>query len=190
MDQQENPSLRLVVGLGNPGKKYRGTRHNAGFAVADEVARRWGVKLKKAGKWKAEVGQVNDIFLLKPLTFMNLSGESVGPFARFYKIPLESMLIVYDEKDLPLGKLRLRPSGSSGGHNGLRNIITICGSESIPRLRVGIGSPSPQMDTVSHVLGKFTEEEQKEYDEAIARGAEVVQHVRAHGLQSAMNEFN
>jgi PTH1 family peptidyl-tRNA hydrolase len=121
---------------------------------------------------------------------MNLSGESVGPFARFYKIPLESMLIVYDEKDLPLGKLRLRPGGSSGGHNGLRDIITACGSEEIPRLRVGIGSPSPEMDTVSHVLGKFTEEERQDFDEAIARGARVVEHVRDHGLQSAMNEFN
>lgn len=190
MEQQATAALRLVVGLGNPGKKYAGTRHNAGFEVADRLAEQLRVELKKSRKWRAEVAQADDFFILKPLTYMNLSGESVGPFARFHKIPRESMLIIYDEKDLPLGKLRLRPGGSSGGHNGLRSILQVLGSEEVPRLRIGIGSPSPQMDTVGHVLGKFTEEEQQEYGQALAHGVDVVQHLREHGLASAMNHYN
>ncbi len=183
-------SLQLVAGLGNPGSKYAGTRHNIGFDILNQLADDYRVSFKKVSKWRAEVAQTpdRDLYLLKPLTYMNRSGDSIGPFARYYKVPLESLLVVYDDKDLPLGKLRLRARGSAGGHNGMKSLIQTFGSEDIPRLRIGIGSPLG--DTIGHVLGRFSPEELQERENAVERAVQIINHIRDNGIQSAMNAYN
>ncbi len=182
--------IRLIAGLGNPGKKYEGTRHNIGFEVVDELARRAGVKFKKQGKWKGEAASAEPLALLKPLTFMNLSGQSVAPMVRFYKWHPEQILVIYDDLAIPLGKLRLRYKGSAGGHNGLKSIIAEMGTEEIPRLRVGIGAAEGEGGLVPHVLGKFSPEEEPAVKDAILRAADAVEHACNKGFASAMNAYN
>ena len=184
----------LVVGLGNPGGQYDGTRHNAGFAVADELARRGGFHIQRA-KFKAltapaEIGG-QGVLVMKPTTYMNLSGESVGEAARFYKIAPDRVLVISDDVDLPLGKLRLRVSGSAGGHNGLKSIIQHLGSDRFPRLKVGVGGkPHPDYDLADWVLGKLTGEDKKLFDESVKRAADAVECLLKDGPQKAMNQFN
>ncbi len=181
---------RLVAGLGNPGRRYEGTRHNVGFLVADEIARRCGSTFQHEVKWNAETASgSNDTLLMKPRTFMNLSGESVGGYCRFFKLTPPEVLIVIDDVALPLGKLRLRKAGSAGGHNGLESVLMHLGTTEVPRLRVGIGG-SDAAALHGHVLGKFTKAEREDVDEAIVRAADAVECICERGFEAAMNVYN
>lgn len=182
--------LKLVVGLGNPGREYQNTRHNIGWHVLDLLASTFGKTFKAERKWKGETAEVPGTILLKPLTYMNLSGESVAPLAKYYKLPLESILVVYDDMALPLGRLRLRAKGSAGGHNGLQSIIQHLGTQEVPRLRIGIGGPANDPSWVGHVLGTFREEERPVVESTVRQAAEAVCHIQTKGFTSAMNYYN
>ena len=179
---------RLIVGLGNPGPEYRETRHNVGFMILDRLAARGDAPFHRERRWKAEVAQTGATLLCKPLTFMNLSGESVRPLSSFYKIEPTEILVVLDDMALPLGRLRIRPSGSAGGHNGLQSIIENFGSQAIPRLRVGIGAA--QGGAVGHVLGRFALDEAAPLEQSLARAVEAIDCARSQGLAAAMNAYN
>lgn len=181
--------LRLVAGLGNPGLQYSGTRHNIGFMVIDCLAARKGVTFSKSPAWNFELGKWGDIPLMKPLTYMNRSGEVIARFADYFKIRSEEILVVVDDAALPLGRIRLRPSGSDGGHNGLKSIIVNLG-ESFMRLRVGIDVCNNAEHLSDHVLGKFEKSEQPTIERAIERAAEAIEHVARNGIESAMNNYN
>ena len=192
--QKKAPVSWLVVGLGNPGGQYDDTRHNAGFSVADELARRGGFSIQRV-KFKALTGAAviggQGALVMKPTTYMNLSGEAVGEAARFYKIAPDHVLVISDDVDLPLGKLRLRAGGSAGGHNGLKSIIQHLGSDQFPRLKVGVGGkPHPDYDLADWVLGKLTGEDKKTMDEAVKRAADAIECLLKDGPQKAMNQFN
>lgn len=181
--------IALVVGLGNPGKEYEFTRHNVGFMIADRLARLAGTVFTKERKWRAEMAKTGDFILCKPLTYMNLSGEAVQSASSFYKIPPKRILVVLDDMALPLGKLRLRPSGSAGGHNGLRSMITQFGTPEIPRLRIGISAAEPGA-AVDHVLGRFSDSEIALLEESITRAVSTIHCLREKGMQAAMNACN
>ena len=190
---------KLVVGLGNPGRDYEGTRHNIGFEVADVVRVRLGCSSRKRGKYLERLSDVEiwtrpvsqDVWLAKPLTFMNRSGFAVNALVKSLEIAPTELLVVVDDADLPLGQLRLRSSGGSGGHNGLRSIIDALGSEEFPRLRVGIGRTRPVGDDITdHVLGKFAPSERDAAQQAIEQAAEAVECCVKEGLTTAMNRFN
>jgi PTH1 family peptidyl-tRNA hydrolase len=183
--------LKAIIGLGNPGSKYDRTRHNVGFAVVDELARRWKAELKSSVRRHARLATVKDkdVLLAQPHTFMNLSGNSVAGIMAFYKVQPADVLIVVDEVQLPLGKLRLRPSGSAGGHNGLKSVIGMIGSE-FPRLRIGIGRGDQEWDLSDHVLSKFSAEEQPVVERAIGRAVDAVEVFVTDGVMAAMNRFN
>ena len=191
------PFFRLLVGLGNPGREYAQTRHNVGFMILDQLARRAGVEFRHEIKWNAEIaaisasnsgGSANSILLCKPLSYMNLSGEPVANISRFYKIELNEMLVIFDDAALPLGKLRLRANGSSGGHNGLQSILNHIGD--VPRLRVGIGTAGVGHAMTDHVLGRFFSDEIPALHESLARAVEAIDFAQAYGLEAAMNKFN
>ena len=184
----EPPGLRLLVGLGNPGRDYRDTRHNVGFMLADRLAARERAPFHTEKSWQAEVARAGDLLLCKPLTYMNLSGQAVRPLAQFYKIDAAQMLIVLDDMALPLGKLRLRPDGSAGGHNGLKSIIQHFGTQAVPRLRIGIGAAPGE--ATGHVLGRFTLEENAALAQSLDRAVEAVDCLSTRGLEAAMNAFN
>lgn len=185
--------MKLVVGLGNPGRKYEGTRHNVGFCVAAELIRRHGQSRPKRA-FQGEIVEVNlagqKSLVLCPHTLMNLSGGSVLEARDFYKVPHEDLLVLSDDLNLPLGKLRFRPSGSSGGQKGLADIIRRLGTEAVPRLRIGIGSPPPGRDGADFVLGRFTKAEQTEIDVAVMQAADAVELWAREGLPTAMNRYN
>lgn len=155
----------LIAGLGNPEAKYDGTRHNTGFAALDHLAGKWGVSVSKAkfqGLWGQTEVEGHKVILLKPLTYMNLSGDSIAPLAAFFKIPTEHVIVLCDDVTQAPGKLRIRPSGSAGGHNGLKSIIARLGGEGFPRIRIGVGAkPRPDYDLADWVLGRFSDEERK-----------------------------
>ncbi|PTX93428.1 aminoacyl-tRNA hydrolase [Spartobacteria bacterium LR76] len=180
--------FRLIAGLGNPGRQYAGTRHNAGFAVVDELARRCAAEFRFEPKWDAETATCGGRIFMKPQTFMNLSGEAVGNYARYYRLAPEEVLVVIDDVALPFGDLRLRKSGSPGGHNGLESVLMHLGTEAVPRLRVGIGSASGALH--SHVLGQFTPEEKTRLEDLYSRAADAVEYANAHGVEAAMNIYN
>lgn len=184
----------LLVGLGNPGTKYESTRHNMGWLALDSLMEKENFKLNKL-RFKAWTGILekngNKILVMKPQTYMNLSGESVGAAARFYKIPPEHILVVSDDIDLPVGKLRLRASGSAGGHNGLKNIIQHLGSDRFPRIKVGVGSPKQAgYEVVDWVIGMPMGEEQKILLDTLDRAARAIAAVITLGMDKAMNKFN
>jgi PTH1 family peptidyl-tRNA hydrolase len=187
---------KLVVGLGNPGREYAGTRHNVGFAVIDRLADKRGCSLRSRGKFSAEVGELavdgGKVVLAKPQTFMNRSGASVGALANWLKILPAEMLVVVDDADLALGQIRLRGSGGSGGHNGLRSIIeSLGGSEEFARLRIGIGrSGAAGEDITGHVLGRFSAAEHELVRGAVEEAVEAVECCWQEGLAAAMNRFN
>jgi PTH1 family peptidyl-tRNA hydrolase len=183
------PAFRLIVGLGNPGRDYSGTRHNVGFMVLDRLAAASGARLRADKKWRAEVAETDGVWLCKPQTFMNLSGESIGAFARFHRIGPKKVLVVLDDMALPLGRIRLREHGSAGGHNGLASILDHLGTREVPRLRVGIGPAEPGGAT-GHVLGRFALDERPLVEQSLDRAAEAVQFAQSHGLPAAMNHFN
>lgn len=178
-----------MAGLGNPGQEYAGTRHNVGFLVADELARRSACGFSFDTKWNSEVAHCGGRAVMKPQTFMNLSGEAVAGYARYFKLQREEIMIVLDDASLPLGSLRLRRAGTAGGHNGLESILVHLGSEAVPRLRVGIGAPDG-MGLHGHVLGKFDTAELPALTEAVSRAADAFEYSNAHGLEAAMNQFN
>ena len=184
----------LIVGLGNPGEKYARTRHNLGFLALDLLAERQKLKVNRI-KYKALVAETEfggaRCLLMKPQTYMNLSGESVGAAARFYKIPADHILVVSDDIALPVGKLRLRAAGSAGGHNGLKNIIRHLGSDRFPRIKVGVGMPqNAEYDIADWVTGMPMGEEQKILLDALDRAAQAIPAVITLGMDKAMNRFN
>ena len=184
----------LLVCLGNPGKEYANTRHNIGFIAADALERRTGVKFNKL-KYRALTGEVTlggqRVLVVKPQTYMNLSGEAVKLAGGFYKIPPERILVLYDDVSLPLGKLRIRGSGSAGGHNGIKNIIAHLGTDAFPRIKVGVGAPEgADRDLVDWVIGNFTQAQRKVVDEAIEKALDAAACVIAHGVSEAQNRFN
>jgi PTH1 family peptidyl-tRNA hydrolase len=182
--------MKAIVGLGNPGRQYAGTRHNVGFDVVDELARRWQLQLRP---WKsvAELAAVpgRGVVLAEPQTFMNASGEAVSRIAAFHKVEPADILIVVDEVQLPLGRLRLRRAGSAGGHNGLKSIIQHIGPE-FPRLRIGVGRGDPRWDLADHVLSRFSADEREAAGEAVQRAADAVELFVEAGIEAAMNRFN
>ena len=192
--KRPGPVEWLVVGLGNPGPKYDWTRHNMGFLVIDELAQREKIPVQKL-KFKALINTAvigdQSVLLMKPTTYMNLSGGAVGEAARFYKIPPERILVISDDVALPQGKLRIRRSGSAGGHNGLKDIIAHLGGDGFPRIKVGVGGkPHPDSDMADWVLGKFTGQDKKVMEEAIKRAADAVETLLKSGVDQAMSKFN
>ena len=183
--------MKLVVGLGNPGRPYAGTRHNVGFDVVDTLAERHRLDWESApanavlAKWRAA-----SVLLAKPLTFMNLSGPAIGDLLRFYKVEFPDLFVVVDDVNLELGRLRARPSGSAGGHNGLKSIIAAFGSEDFARLRVGVGRGDDRRDLADHVLAKFDPEERTIVAEAVGRAADATELFIAEGIGPVMNRFN
>jgi len=185
----DGPTFRLLVGLGNPGREYSGTRHNIGFLVLDRLAGAMGATFRAEKKWQAEAASNGGVWLLKPQTYMNLSGESVSALARFYQIEPARVLIVLDDMALPLGRLRFRERGSAGGHNGLQSILDHLGTQSVPRLRIGIGSTEAGA-AVDHVLGRFAVDERPLVEQSLDRAVEAIRFAQENDLPSAMNRFN
>lgn len=185
--------MKIVVGLGNPGSKYEQTRHNVGFDVLRCIAQRYDVGRPKA-KFNAEVAEIQihnqKTVLISPLTFMNLSGQSVRAAIDFYKNELSDLLIICDDINLDVGRLRLKPSGSAGGQNGLKDIINRLGTNQFSRLRIGVGRVPPKWDASNFVLGKFEEEDRQLIDQAIKRSADAIEVWVQTGIQAAMNQFN
>lgn len=183
----------LVAGLGNPGQKYANTRHNMGFLTVDLLAEREGVKLNKV-KFKSAYNILKlagaKCLVMKPQTYMNLSGEAVGEAARFYKIPPERVLIIYDDVSLPVGKLRVRPAGSAGGHNGIKSVIAHLGTQDFPRIKIGTGAPGGDGDMIDWVIGVPSQKDREILLESFRRAIEAAECIIAHGCQRAMNDFN
>lgn len=184
----------LLVCLGNPGDKYENTRHNAGFLVADKLSERQNKPIQRL-KFKALTNILTiggeKTLIMKPITYMNLSGEAVRPAADFYKIPPERILVVSDDTALALGRLRIRAKGSAGGHNGLKSIIQHLGTDQFPRLRVGVGEkPHPDYDMADWVLGKFAGEDKKVIDAAVKRAADAIECILKEGIDRGMGKFN
>ncbi len=186
------PPEAMVVGLGNPGPEYNGTRHNVGFEVVDELARRFRVPVRSA-KFRAVygTGTVADrsVVLVKPVTFMNLSGQAVAALARHFSIPPESIMVVADDLDLAVARVRMKPKGSHGGHNGHRSVIQSLGTDTYPRIKLGIGKAGDD-PTVAHVLSKFPPDERVEMDRAVERASDGVEVWLREGLERAMNLVN
>ena len=186
--------MKLIVGLGNPGPRYADTRHNAGFIVVDRLAKRWKTDLSHyEARFEATIGEAQRgderVFLLKPQTYMNLSGRSVGAFVRFYKLALGDLLIVYDEMDLPIGRIRVRSAGSAGGHNGMSDLIRNLSTDVISRIRVGIGRPQPAAG-VDHVLSKFDERDRAAVNAAVDCAADAAECWVTSGIETTMNRYN
>ena len=184
----------IVAGLGNPGLEYENTRHNAGFLTMEELAKQCGAKLDQM-KFKSDCGEamLGEVrcLLMKPTTYMNLSGDAIAAAANFYKIPPEQVLVIYDDISLPPGKLRLRRKGSAGGHNGIKSIIAQLGTEEFPRIRVGVGAkPNPQYDLADWVLSKFSEEDMTALQPALEHAADAAVKIVGGDMNTAMNLYS
>jgi len=184
--------VKIVVGLGNPGQQYSATRHNIGFMVIDELAQRLGIDRWRNQKEAlvAEYKGNDTILLVKPQTYMNLSGVAVGELARWYKVPVEDIIIIFDDMDLPTGRLRLRMKGGSGGHRGIESLLTHLSKDSFPRVRVGIGRPPAGWQVVDYVLSSFTAEEKSLLKAAIEKAADATESILEQGMNKAMNLHN
>lgn len=194
MIQKENPDMKIIAGLGNPTKEYEGTRHNIGFSVIDKLADKYNISMNEK-KHKAICGkgmiEGEKVILLKPQTYMNLSGESVVDAVNFYKVdPEEDVIIIYDDIDLDVGKLRIRAKGSAGGHNGMKNIIAHLGTQVFPRIRVGVGAKPKDWDLADYVLGRFPKEELPEIEAGRETACEAVKIIVSQGTEAAMNRIN
>ena len=186
--------MHLIVGLGNPGAEYAKTRHNAGFMLADLLAKHWRADWSAAKKFQSRVAKAERdgqrVVLCEPQTFMNASGEAVGALVKFYQLPLKNLVVAMDDADLPLGEIRLRPGGSSGGHHGLESIEAHLGTREFARLRIGIGRKDGAREITGHVLGKLNVGEMTVMEKVLARAADQLECWLAHGLQKAMSQFN
>ena len=185
----------LIVGLGNPEPKYDQTRHNIGFDAVDSLAKAWSLSWKENKRFQGLIAEGvspygNKIRLLKPLTYMNRSGQAVRAVIDWYKIAPGSVLVIYDDMDLPVGRLRIRRSGSAGGHNGMKSIIAHLGKQDFPRLRIGIGRSDGKKQTIGHVLGKFAPEEKKVIQEMLDISVNAVEKSLKEGIDKAMNIYN
>ncbi len=192
--QKSGPVEWLVVFLGNPGPKFAGTRHNIGYMTADKCEKATGASIRRA-RFRALTDEISvggaGVLLMKPQTFMNLSGDAVGPAARFYKIPPERVIVVSDDVSLPTGKLRVRTKGSAGGHNGLKSIISALGTEAFPRVKVGVGAPPhPDYDMADWVLSVFRNQDAADIDAAVQRAWEAVESYIRVGPEKTMDLFN
>ena len=185
--------MKLIVGLGNPGSKYAGTRHNIGFDILDYTAKELDIELNQS-KFKGVFGTYlhkgEKIIFLKPLTYMNLSGESVAPLLNYYNIPLENLLVVYDDLDLPAGKIRLRQKGSAGGHNGIKSLISHLGTNEFNRIRVGIDRPAPGHQIIDYVLGGYRPEEKQDIQDSIEQSSKAIEAWFDKPFLEVMNTFN
>jgi PTH1 family peptidyl-tRNA hydrolase len=181
----------LVVGLGNPGRRYRGTRHNVGWEVVDRLSARWDLPVSREEE-EALVGRGEiagqEVLLAKPLTYMNRSGEAVRGLVRRYGVQPQEVLVIYDDVDLPVGTIRIRPRGSSGGHHGMASVLEALGTSEIPRVRVGIGRP--RGEAAEYVLSRFSSEERPLIEEAMERAADAVEAILREGMEAAMNRYN
>ncbi|HTB62054.1 MAG TPA: aminoacyl-tRNA hydrolase [Opitutales bacterium] len=184
----------LIVGLGNPGADYAKTRHNAGFLLVEKLAAQWRSDWSKERKFQARVSRAErggrTVILAEPQTFMNLSGESVGALVKFYQLPLERILVVVDDADLPLGEIRLRPGGGTGGHHGLESVMQHVGSREYARLRIGIGRKDGARQITGHVLGRFEADEAQLLEKVLDRASSQIDCWLVAGLQKAMSQFN
>ncbi len=186
--------MHLIVGLGNPGADYAKTRHNAGFLLVEKLAAQWQAGWNSERKFVARMAKADcgekKVLLCEPQTFMNLSGEAVAAVQQFYQLPLANILVVVDDADLPLGEIRLRPGGGSGGHHGLESVAQHLGSKAYARLRIGIGRKNEARQITGHVLGKFSAEENALLEKVLERAAGQLECWVTAGLQKAMNQFN
>lgn len=190
----KNDSAWLIVGLGNPGKEYEKTRHNAGFRAIDVLAEKIGCRIDK-GKFQGIYGQANyagtKVYLLKPLTYMNLSGRSVVQLSAYFHVPPQRIIVLFDDISLEPGRLRVRADGSAGGHNGIKSIIAEIGSQDFPRVKIGVGAKAhPEQDLADHVLSGFTASEEKALLSALDRAADAALCIIDHGVPEAANRFN
>lgn len=185
--------MYLIVGLGNPGDKYRYTKHNVGFMVLDYFASEHNISISRT-KHKALLGEgmigQEKVVLAKPQTYMNLSGESVLELMNWYKADVSKLIVVYDDVDLAVGRIRIRPEGSSGTHNGMKSIIYLLNTDKFPRIRIGIGKQPEYMDLGDYVLGRFTDEEIPLMEEAVKRSAQAIEEIVKKDINSAMNKYN
>ena len=185
--------LTVIAGLGNPGNKYENTRHNVGFSTIDLLSSKHGIKVNKL-KHKALTGEGtiagNRVLLVKPQTFMNLSGESIRDIAEWYKLPMENIIIIYDDVDLNVGTVRIRPKGSSGTHNGMKSVIYQMQSDEFPRIRIGIGKAPEGWDLADYVLSRFSADEAGAIRESVERAADAAVSIVSDGVSTAMNQFN
>lgn len=183
--------MYIIAGLGNPGREFENTRHNAGFNVLDYFASEHNIKINRT-KFKGLCGQgtvgSEDVLLLKPQTYMNLSGESILDAVQFFKIDIKNLIVIYDDVSIPLGRIRIRPSGSDGGHNGMKSIIYLLGRNDFPRLRVGIGAP--ENDMIDYVIGRFSDDEKKIMEDIYKTSCEAAGTIVEKGIVQAMNQFN
>ena len=185
--------MKIIIGLGNPGARYEGTRHNIGFAVIDRLAEAHAIRVNTA-RHRALCGtgiiEGEKVLLVKPQTYMNLSGESVRAALDYYKLPLSELLVIYDDVSMPLGQLRIRLKGSAGGHNGIKSIIAHLGGMDFPRIKCGVGAAGPQTDLADHVLGHFDARDAQTVREEVARAARAAEVILRQGPAAAMNLFN
>ncbi|WIV13038.1 aminoacyl-tRNA hydrolase [Proteiniborus sp. MB09-C3] len=185
--------MYAVIGLGNPGSKYKGTRHNVGFDTIDCIAQRNNVKITKI-KFKAVYGETQiggeKVLLVKPQTYMNRSGESVLEVYNFFKIPLENIIVILDDVDIKFGSLRIRTKGSAGTHNGMKSIIYLLQSDNFPRVKIGVGKPNEHQDLADFVLSGFSKDDRICVDSTIEQAAKAVEKIITNGINTAMNEFN
>jgi len=186
--------VKLVVGLGNPGGKYVGTPHNVGFAVADELAARWSERFRRSLRFSAKIAKASlngeSVWVAKPQTYMNLSGQAVGAILRYNKLARSDLIVVFDDADLTLGRIRIRPKGGAGGHRGLESVITHVGGADFARVRLGIGRREQTGNLVAHVLKPFSGAQQREFGDTITRAADAVEEILGRGVDRAMNRFN
>lgn len=188
--------MKLIIGLGNPGNEYSNTHHNIGFMALEKIDKIKGLTFAKNLKYNAEIAEYNyksdKVLLVKPLTYMNLSGNSVGKLARFFKVNSEDILVIHDDLDLPLAKLRIRRNGSSGGHNGIKSIIECLGTSEFPRVRIGIDNPKKNQEhgVIDYVLSKFSEEDLKLLDPVLDLMPNLVDDFIEHGIDYVMNHYN
>lgn len=192
-EQDRDGVMKLIVGLGNPTLQYAGTRHNVGFEVIDKLADKYNIgvdTLKHKGAYGKGKIEGEGVILLKPMTFMNLSGESVSAVANYFKIVPEDIIVIYDDINLDVGRLRIREKGSAGGHNGIKNMITHLGTDCFPRIRVGVGMKPPKMDLADYVLSHFTEDERTLMEQGYDRACEAAALMVRDEIKKAMNDYN
>jgi len=185
--------MYLIIGLGNPEKDYANTRHNMGVDVINKLAKQYDLEIAKKkfeSEYETAIIEGEKVVLIKPQTFMNSSGEAVKAFIQFYKVDLKNVIVIYDDIDIEVGKIKVRKSGSPGSHNGIKSVTHFLSDENFPRIRIGIGKPDEDVDLVEHVLGAIPDEERKLLDEAIEKAKNAIVELLQNGIDSAMNKYN